>query len=577
MESLEARTLFSGVVSVLPLDTSGQPALVGGSSGAYDAAGNLWVANTASGTIDKIVNGVITQSVGSGGAYPTNLTLGPNGHLYFINENTPGGEIDEIDLTDPDNPSLTTHTYAYGAGPNLVNGTARLTVTTGGIWLICNEVGTDGSSMVNTVGHFDAATGFVFQQVPNAPHVVVSSIAVAGNNSVYVALTPDQSDSAGAPGILTASFAGGAISVGSPVHFTTSAADGTDPFGAAVSPDGYGTVLSVTGDGHGGVWYTLLGRTAEWLVHADLGNPTGTQPAFKITGSEETQLGAARLTVDGYGRVWYASLVSNSVGYFEQGHGFTSFTLPGVDGVDTNPWGLVVGTTTGMSDVYVVTTSYDVPLVKITPDAPAGGDPTPNASITFIDVNTLTVGEDTALGETVLATFSGPATGYTASIAWANGVNPGGTLTIVPGSAANTYKVVLTGATFATQGTYPGTLTVSAGSLSKSAAVVATVTDTPVRLRSFTALNLGLRVVIASVVFTDDVDATASQFTVTLDWGDGTSRGVVVRDPSAPGTFRVIGVHAYRRRGTYTLSAKVQTTEVGAVPTVILPGPTITV
>ena len=90
-------------------------------------------------------------------------------------------------------------------------------------------------------------------------------------------------------------------------------------------------------------------------------------------------------------------------------------------------------------------------------------------------------------------------------------------------------------------------------------------------------LDAIVNLVIASVVFTDDVDATASQFTVTLDWGDGTSRGVVVRDPSAPGTFRVIGVHAYRRRGTYTLSAKVQTTEVGAVPTVILPGPTITV
>ena len=87
--------------------------------------------------------------------------------------------------------------------------------------------------------------------------------------------------------------------------------------------------------------------------------------------------------------------------------------------------------------------------------------------------------------------------------------------------------------------------------------------------------TVGTRAVDVTVAtFTDaDPNNTASTFTATVDWGDGTTTaGTVTQDASTPSIFYVTGSHLYRSKGNFSLSVTVldhgttSSTIVGGVP-----------
>jgi len=173
--------------------------------------------------------------------------------------------------------------------------------------------------------------------------------------------------------------------------------------------------------------------------------------------------------------------------------------------------------------------------------------------------------EDTALlanrtladGSPVLAvaTFSGPAAAYTATITWGDSTASAGQIVDLGGGM---YAVVVSGSkTYATNGSFAGSVLIAAGDNALTVGFTATISDTPLVVSTGMQLQTlngrHFNGVVAS--FTDDVDSTASWFTAVITWGDGsTSTGVVVADASQPGGYSVLGQHLYRgKKATYTV------------------------
>jgi hypothetical protein len=61
--------------------------------------------------------------------------------------------------------------------------------------------------------------------------------------------------------------------------------------------------------------------------------------------------------------------------------------------------------------------------------------------------------------------------------------------------------------------------------------------------------------------FSDPAAPNASSFTATINWGDGTtSQGLVIENPFDPGSYLVIGLHVYARKGTYNVLTLIDNT-----------------
>jgi hypothetical protein len=91
----------------------------------------------------------------------------------------------------------------------------------------------------------------------------------------------------------------------------------------------------------------------------------------------------------------------------------------------------------------------------------------------------------------------------------------------------------------------------------QSTVTVSSAPDAPLTSLPAAALsgkqNIPMTVIVAE--FQDgDTSSTASVFTATIDWGDGTSStGSVEAAQGAPGFFRVVGSHIYRKSGTFAV------------------------
>ena len=159
-----------------------------------------------------------------------------------------------------------------------------------------------------------------------------------------------------------------------------------------------------------------------------------------------------------------------------------------------------------------------------------------------------------------VATFTVPSTSptpadYTASINWGDGTTSAGTIT---GSAGN---FTVTGThTYAEEGSYTATVTitdVNTTSNTGTAKTSAAIGDAALHASGGHPTRSGEKVSGTVATFTDDnPGAPVSDFTATINWGDGATTSGTVTDPAV--TFNVTGSHTYTKTGTFTIKVSIK-------------------
>jgi uncharacterized repeat protein (TIGR01451 family) len=165
-----------------------------------------------------------------------------------------------------------------------------------------------------------------------------------------------------------------------------------------------------------------------------------------------------------------------------------------------------------------------------------------------------------------LATFSDPGSpdpgsSYTATIDWGDGSpTSAGTLTATGGgnftvTGSHTYLEEISSGSFS--------LTVAETgqpNFSLTVGNVVSVTDAPLSA-SGTTLSASAGVVFTGKVasFTDaDPNGMVSDYTATIDWGDGSAPSIGTVSANASGGFDVTGSHTYAASGTFTVTTQSQ-------------------
>jgi len=164
----------------------------------------------------------------------------------------------------------------------------------------------------------------------------------------------------------------------------------------------------------------------------------------------------------------------------------------------------------------------------------------------------------TPLNNAVMATFTdadpnGVVSDYTATIAWGDATSSAGTITANAGGGFN-----VTGShTYIATGNHTAIITIHdvGGSMTTASSTVKDdfpLTATGRRLH--VRLGQPFSLVVAS--FTDpDNTSVAGNFTVSIDWGDGTSSPGTVSGGS--GKFNVSGNHAYKKVGGWNVTVNI--------------------
>jgi streptogramin lyase len=561
LEALEPRTLMSAVISSYSL-----PGLAG--LGTYDSSGALWIYDVNTAALERIKDGMLDIAPGSvilldSMTYqPIALSSGPNGHIYMVDA---VGAIDDIDpalaASDPTAGITQTPVPAIPDtnGMSISNMPTALTVSgNGSVWFLCH--GGDSSETfghTSVIGRMDPGTHSVsvFTTDSLLEESYATKISADGADSVWVGMgaayaTVDPGlDDLGTNRIGNASWDGGAISL------TTYLVDtGTDT-------DAHAVVNGVASDGQSGVWFTLSTVNGTWsdlLVHGvvdagDLAQTAYADPSVPA----DTHAGFGPLVQDAEGNVWFLEYGVNKFGSFDPA---------------TNQITAHNNTTDGQ--LYQMVTNADGTQISLL----NGPDNDGNSPIIRIDVttspvtfsgtaNNVNVQEDVVLDNVGLATFTAPEPliGYTVTIDWGDSTSTIVTPTLLPGST-DTYAVIVSGKSFATQGVYDGSITVLDGTASVGTlSFTSTISDIPLNVTSFTVSPLLARIVIATGAFTDDPNLALSTWRATISWGDGTSStGLIVRDPTQAGRYLVLAIHQYRTRGTYTARLTVTTSEADA-------------
>ncbi len=210
----------------------------------------------------------------------------------------------------------------------------------------------------------------------------------------------------------------------------------------------------------------------------------------------------------------------------------------------------VGGSVTQTSGVVAVA---DAPLVVAWDSPPVGATLTEGAPISAINPSGAVAGFTDG---NPFATVSD----FTVSIEWGDGtVSPGVVEAVAPGLFD-----VAADHTYSEEGTYPAQITVldDGGSIA-SAIGQMTVVDAPLTgtCLDITATEGQPLMDVTVLAFTDaNPMAPVSDFTATIDWGDGTiTQGTVVPvgGSAAGADFKVVGDHTYADEGTYTLTVAV--------------------
>ncbi len=250
--------------------------------------------------------------------------------------------------------------------------------------------------------------------------------------------------------------------------------------------------------------------------------------------------------------------VSGSHTYADPGYGFvTNVTIADQDG----------STTTVTSIANVIQT----PLLAVgVPVLATEGVPVPAGSLVASFADSL--GRD-PLGD------------YSATITWGDGTNAPATV-----SYSNGAFLVLSAAnhTYIDAGTYQVTVTIdnSAASspgdpqqlnLATTSANVSAAALTPVAVTPLPTEPKGtpLSGVVSAFTSADPI-ATVSDFTATIDWGDGSPQSVGILGTSAGNTFTVTGDHTYVRDDTTPYHITVTVHEQGGATLVTTTAATVT-
>ena len=143
-------------------------------------------------------------------------------------------------------------------------------------------------------------------------------------------------------------------------------------------------------------------------------------------------------------------------------------------------------------------------------------------------------------------------TRLTASITWGDGSSS--TVSVTP---ANDGSYSVAGShTYAEEGNYTITVSVSdSNGLNTSTKDTATVSDAALTLKRFAAGQVKHLTAGVAALFTDaDPAGTASDYTATVTWGDGTTSTLkVYKNPVGQG-FVLAGIHSYAKKGTYSVT-----------------------
>ncbi len=148
------------------------------------------------------------------------------------------------------------------------------------------------------------------------------------------------------------------------------------------------------------------------------------------------------------------------------------------------------------------------------------------------------------------------ASDLSATINWGDGTTPStGTV-----SGADPYTITGTH-TYSTGGNYTVTISVADSNLNMTSTgtATATVNGAALKLTHFLAGPLGHLVAGLGATFTDaGSQGKASDYTATINWGDGTTATVrVVKNPLGKG-FVLAGLHRYARKGMYMVTLTVR-------------------
>jgi hypothetical protein len=212
------------------------------------------------------------------------------------------------------------------------------------------------------------------------------------------------------------------------------------------------------------------------------------------------------------------------------------------------------------------------PAVTLTDDAPGTATATATGAATVSEADptvtrtaaTGTVTEGVSASGT-LVTFTDPGSGhaasaFTATVDWGDGTTTSGTIT----GAGPTFTV--SGShTWADEGTDNIVVTVTETGVTPTADDSAapqvitvlendTLTVNPIQA-TFPSATEGQSFSgrVANFVNFNAANTTPADFTVTIDWGDGTTTGGVLSNPGATNIYAVDGTHTYADEGTYTV------------------------
>ena len=162
----------------------------------------------------------------------------------------------------------------------------------------------------------------------------------------------------------------------------------------------------------------------------------------------------------------------------------------------------------------------------------------------------------------VLATFQDPGStdgpsAFTATIDWGDSTTGPGTISGAGGNftvlGTHTYSAVLTGSVNVTVaepsagfsiGPNPDSVTITAGTVAPPAVTVIPLTFTATETIAFNGA--------VATFTTTDPSPVATNYTGTINWGDGTQSAAVVAGPTG-GAFSVSGTHTYAEDGTYSV------------------------
>ncbi|QEH31720.1 hypothetical protein OJF2_01850 [Aquisphaera giovannonii] len=314
---------------------------------------------------------------------------------------------------------------------------------------------------------------------------------------------------------------------------------------------GYNNPLTTTPPTFGSQW--MVNGTVTSSVPLPFGN-TFTLAKPQVTGVSPTTVRPGdSFTIEGAGL--YAPLISAVL----------------VGGQQVNPANYTVLSDTEIQVVAPNTPGVDLPVSIQTTQGQSNTDKT----ITIGVAPTITVSPQAvsaaagqAFANQVVANFTSsgaglPASSFGATINWGDGT--AASAGVITSTGPGTYSIQ-GGHAYATAGSYPISIAVNGPENAQgSASGTATVTsqdnaggpqDLTSQAISATVNEAFTNATVAT--FTDaDPGVSPSDFTASIDWGDGITTPITTVNTSGPQSFIVLGTHTYLVTGNYTFTVQV--------------------